>query len=557
MSRVRPRLLRVLRVQQRRWLRRFEERVGDTHRVIPSWGASLLLHGFVMVLLAVYLFAGKGPRPTSTFDGGFASQLTEDLTSLVPGDRAGDPFTTVPTDEPPSLSIEPPGPDDDAISQPNLSVARFAPDFATPELTAPTTDTSLQSSTNPAVARKVAREGLTRPLAGLTAGLFADDLTAPFAGRQEMTRAKIVRREGGTVESEKSVEAGLEWLARHQGPDGGWSLNFQAQCQEGGCPLDETLDSDTAATGLALLPMLGAGHIHTAKSRYQSHVRKGLAWLANHQQADGSLFIGGGRNTLMYSHAIATMALCEAYGLSSDPKLRVPAQKAIDFIARTQNTLDGGWRYSPGQAGDTSVFGWQMFALRSARLAGLKISRNVVKGCKSYLDAATVDSSKIGYAYLPGGPATTVMTAEALLTRQYLGWPKEFPPLVKGASMVARDLETSDTRNIYYWYYATQLLHNMQNDDWKRWNVRVRDGLVSMQVTGVGCDRGSWDPNSPQPDTWASTQNRHGAGRLFLTSLSVLTLEVYYRYLPLYQPTDGGLNILDPEKAAPAAEAKE
>ena len=71
----------------------------------------------------------------------------------------------------------------------------------------------------------------------------------------------------------------------------------------------------------------------------------------------------------MYSHAIATMALCEAYGLSRDPVSRA-AQKALAFIIEAQNPTTGGWRYSPGQAGDTSVFGWQMFALRSGQLAG-------------------------------------------------------------------------------------------------------------------------------------------------------------------------------------------
>jgi hypothetical protein len=125
------------------------------------------------------------------------------------------------------------------------------------------------------------------------------------------------------------------------------------------------------------------------------------------------------------------------------------------------------------------------------------------------------------------------MTAEALLSRQYLGWPRDYPPLLKGARHVALDLEQSQERNIYYWYYATQLLHNMQNKDWERWNLRVREGLIGMQVKGNGCDRGSWDPFLPQPDRWASS-----GGRLFLTSLSLLTLEVYYRYLPLYQPSD-------------------
>jgi len=143
------------------------------------------------------------------------------------------------------------------------------------------------------------------------------------------------------------------------------------------------------------------------------------------------------------------------------------------------------------------------------------------------------------------------MTAEALLSRQYLGWPRDYPPLIKGASQVARHLEVSADRNIYYWYYATQLLHNMQNKDWEKWNVRVREGLIKMQVGGIGCDRGSWDPIHPQPDKWAS--GPLSAGRLYLTSLSLLTLEVYYRYLPLYRPSDEDA---DP-KAANAGEPAE
>src|SRR3954453_13407362 len=130
---------------------------------------------------------------------------------------------------------------------------------------------------------------------------------------------------------------------------------------------------------------------------------------------------------------------------------------------------------------------------------------------------------------MPGRSVPFVMTPAALLSRQYLGWPRNFPALIKGARHIALDLEQPGERNIYYWYYATQLLHNMQNKDWQRWNVRVRDGLVAMQVKGEGCDRGSWDPFHPQPDAWAS----RSAGRLYVTSLSLLTLEVYYRFLPL------------------------
>ena len=125
------------------------------------------------------------------------------------------------------------------------------------------------------------------------------------------------------------------------------------------------------------------------------------------------------------------------------------------------------------------------------------------------------------------------MTAEALLSRQLLGWPRDFPPLIKGVGQISAHLQESGDRNIYYWYYATQLLHNMKGDKWERWNLKIREGLISMQVKDGTCAQGSWDPFQPQPDLWGRT-----AGRLYLTSLSILTLEVYYRYLPLYRSYD-------------------
>ncbi|MBX6313882.1 MAG: hypothetical protein IRY99_13345, partial [Isosphaeraceae bacterium] len=149
------------------------------------------------------------------------------------------------------------------------------------------------------------------------------------------------------------------------------------------------------------------------------------------------------------------------------------------------------------------------------------------------------------------GPSI-VMTAEALLARQYLGWGRGHPSLHQGVALVASDLEGPQERNIYYWYYATQLLHNMKGKEWERWNPRVRDGLIRLQVRGEGCDRGSWDPASPEEDRWGLR-----AGRLYETSLSLLTLEVYYRYLPLYRETDGEIASREAELAdePPAAEA--
>ncbi len=188
-----------------------------------------------------------------------------------------------------------------------------------------------------------------------------------------------------------------------------------------------------------------------------------------------------------------------------------------------------------------------MFALRSARLSGLNVPAHVLKGCRKYLDAAAADTKKITYSYMPGRPVSPVMTAEALLSPPVSGLAARLSAAGQGRRRWSPGIwKSRQQRNIYYWYYATQLLHNMKNKDWKDWNVRVRDGLVGMQTNGAGCARGSWDPVLPQPDLWAS----RSAGRLYVTALSTLTLEVYYRYLPLYAPNDEDKLKLDADDKA-------
>ena len=532
MRRPKARLRRLTRLGVRRISRSIEKSLPGLSDWLPTWGISLGLHLGLIVILAFLYFVQPAPvaRDAIDADFGLTTPIGDDLTSLTKADRAGDPFTTSDSKEFPSIGAGPADPTVTTIAQAKAPVGiRY--------------DAKINLASN--VLTPNAK--LTDIIDGRSAGVHVEDISAPFSGRDGDVKAMLIRRQGGTVESEKAVAAGLDWLARHQRPDGSWSLDTHSQCLGDGCPPDSAMVSDVAATGLAILPMMGAGHIHTKQSKYSESVRRGLGWLMKQQQRDGEMFLGGGFNSKMYTHAIATMALCEAYGLSKDPKLRTAAQRGLNYIGKVQSLSDGGWRYYEGQPGDTSVFGWQIFALRSGRLAGLVTPKNVVKGCHRYLNLAQTDDRGVTYSYLPGGGINPVMTAEGLLCRQYLGWPRTHPAMKMGTMLVAADLRESRERNIYYWYYATQLLHNMQDKDWKEWNLKVREGLVVMQRTGTGCDRGSWDGNQPQPDV----QGRR-AGRLYTTALSILTLEVYYRFLPLYRLPNEEVSLGEPS-AAPAA----
>lgn len=498
---------------------------------LPSWlewapavSTSLLLHAVLLFLLGVVVLVRTG---------GTATEAVHIDTELIP-DRIDARYDTIAPIETPgsefgSLNVEPPSIEIATAMPPPLSPS---PDTNGPAALGSNLDTGEfgVGGGGLADAMRTGRLGDigTHALEGGGVG----GLGSPFGNRTGTAKAALVRA-GGSVPSERAVTRGLEWIQRHQRPDGGWSLSPRPECDgDRKCPEDPALDSDTAATGLALLPLLGAGHHHEQEGPFQDTIKRGLKWLTDHQKPDGDLFAGGGANTRMYSHGIATMTLCEAYGLTRDPHLLKPAQKAIDFIVKAQNPDDGGWRYAPGQPGDTSVFGWQLFALRSAYLAGLDVPGDTVSGARKYLDRAAADPIAATYAYQPGRPMTPVMTAEGLLCRQYLGWTQNNPALLQGVQKVAVDLNKNSAkqRNVYYWYYATQLLHNVQGPLWQAWNVQVRDGLVAQQVIDRStCAYGSWHPNQPIPDAWGKEAGRH-----FTTCLALLSLEVYYRYLPLY-----------------------
>ncbi len=331
-----------------------------------------------------------------------------------------------------------------------------------------------------------------------------------LAARDPRVRVEMVKQEGGTTMTEASVARGLRWISTQQLSDGGWGLRSSR--------------SDAAGTSLALLPFLGAGQTHQT-GIYRDDVAKGLRWLIEHQKTDGDLRINTGGNHGMYAHGQAAIVLCEAYAMTGDEQLRIPAQKAIDFIVNAQHPA-GGWRYSPGQAGDTSVVGWQLMALQSARAAKLTVPETTLKLADQFLDSvAQQDGAQ--YGYQPGRASTETMTAEGLLCRVYLGWNKQQNPQLADGVKWLNDNHLPNARktNMYYWYYGTQVMHHYGGPQWERWNREMRNVLTETQISS-GKDAGSWNTGGP-----------HGGagGKLYMTSLATCTLEVYYRHAPIFR----------------------
>jgi len=270
---------------------------------------------------------------------------------------------------------------------------------------------------------------------------------------------------------------------------------------------------------------------------YQQNVAAGLRWLLQAQKADGDLRGDGN----LYMHGVASFALCEAYAFTSDPDLREPAQRAIDFTARSQNPERGGWRYLPypeSNEVDTSVFGWMLMALKSADLGGLRVDPICLRRSAFYLNSARRTATGGEYNYQPKMARTSLaMTAQGffaqlVLTRvlEETGDPETKLSIANREStevLLSHLPRASDQGgvNFYYWYYASLALFQQGGESWEVWNESMSKLIVLLQLGDEhGTAAGSWDPRDHRAAF---------GGRVYSTAMSILVLEVYYRYAQL------------------------
>ena len=228
----------------------------------------------------------------------------------------------------------------------------------------------------------------------------------------------------------------------------------------------------------------------------------GLRFLIENQRQNGDLYLPmdeeSNRSSWLYSHGIAALALCEAYGMTQDPALKDPAQRALNFVASSQDKTYGGWRYNPGSGADTSVTGWMMMALKSGELAGLEVPSGTYERARLWLDAAQQSEAQPHlYRYNPFAPNTSAqshgrvasetMTAVGLLMRLYDGWRRDRQTMIRGAEYLQQNppghgTATSPQRDTYYWYYGTQVMFHMGGEYWEQWNRHLHPLLVDTQV---------------------------------------------------------------------------
>ena len=368
-------------------------------------------------------------------------------------------------------------------------------------------------------AKKAVKEGSATERSASKIAAFVlneNPIGSALSGRENGKKQALLADYDGTETTESAVIRGLEWLKRNQFRDGMWSLS-------GKYSQGAAYENRAAATAMALLAFQGYGSTHKSGT-YKAVVSRGWNALLKKQDKEGNFFFTEADQHRMYAHALATIALCEVYGMTKDETFKAPAEKALSYCFSSQSP-QGGWRYLPGGGSDTSVTGWFLLALQSGRMAGLTVPSVNLGRISVYLDTAT--DAGIRYAYMPGKAHALSMTAEGLLCRQYLGWKKTDARLVKGLDYLGSHpiRFTKTNMDVYYWYYATQAMHHMGGEHWKQWNSVMRESIPKEQIK-TGDERGSWDP---------SRDKHFSAGRMYTTCLCIYMLEVYYRHLPIYK----------------------
>ncbi len=367
-----------------------------------------------------------------------------------------------------------------------------------------------------------------RPQEDIAALDIMTDVQSPLimrgllAGRSAEGRSAMLRRFAGrrAAATEAAVMRALEWLKEHQLEDGSWQ-------GEG------TASSKAAMTGLGLLTFLAHGETPSSE-RFGPTVERAIRFLVDSQRQDGA-FRGMDRN--WYAHGIATYALSEAYALTRIPSVRTAMEQGIERIMTGQQAT-GAFNYGLRRGDnrrDTSMMAWQAQAMKAAFISGAEID-GLEEAMQSAIQGFLLNFGEGNrmFAYAPtdpgrpnsGRPSNTAM---AVLSLQLLG---------AGGEREVRDaLSAIQNENIswgssgsmggwplYTWYYFTQAVFHQGGSPWERWNRQFSDALVNAQN-----EDGSWTPFSERESAY---------GPVYGTTFSALTLMVYYRFLPTFQPIE-------------------
>jgi hypothetical protein len=518
----------------------------------PFWFASFVFHTVLLFLFAHILFFPphappknsplhlswelphtiippllESPPPASSLSSVTTTTESEEEASLPPSLK---PESFVPQESPLTLPLPLP------LTLPHETreiQERKAEDLSSPQALEritpplPPSDTSLEALSSSSTSSEAS--------SAVVATTFAY-----FQNRRGKAKSQALLAYGGGADTENAVALGLDWLVRHQSPEGYWSgVHYFQQCHsqypcEDRHSVYPRMDYPVGLTGLALLCFLGSGEI-AKDSSYGKALEKGLSYLLANQKWE---YYGKSHYPMNYEQGIACLAMVEAYALFQEERFKVSAQRAILYLEACQQK-QGGWDYydTPTDRNDLSITGWVVMALKAAQEAGLEVQALTHTKIKIFLQNMYHPQ---GYFYAKGPhfqpeEQTGIgMTAVGLLCQIYQGISLKDTRLqvshahLKHCLPRWRILDGTSTQDytVYALYYGTLALFHWGGKSWQEWNKALKEALLPSQEKGF-CNRGSW--------VLPKERYRFYEGRLYTTLLHLLSLEVYYRYLPLYR----------------------
>ncbi len=345
---------------------------------------------------------------------------------------------------------------------------------------------------------------------------------------------------GASKSSRGSLQGGLEWLVRHRNAVGVWgTMSGRNAKHTEGKPV--TAKGNVARTGLALLCFVAAGYGPDHEGKYQKIVVTARNWLIRRVTNSGQFRTGKGttrRWYRCYEQAIGTLALAECLSVKADERLEKALRRAVKFIEKSQSHLRkvrgrrkprpttgsrrAGWRYGNGDS-DTSVTSWMVLALKSSEHAGITVNPSAYEGARNWLEKVSTSAGTTGYTSKAN--PNQAMSATGLFLRLTLGEEPTTPMNRAAARLISRNrlnVSSGSISNLYGIYYSALAMYQVGGWQWRKFNPKIRDALVSAQHKGSGCERGSWRGSG------------HIGDPVLATTFATLTLETYYRYLPVH-----------------------
>ena len=332
------------------------------------------------------------------------------------------------------------------------------------------------------------------------------------------TRVSRLIAGGGNRNTEDAIIRGLDWLKANQAEDGSWGAKDK---KADGTPT--TMDKN-AATAMALLCYLGHCELQDSP-KYGATVHKAIEFLTSDANPPEDANIKNG-NRGSYSHPIRTYALCEAFTMTKIKKLEGYAKRAAEFVIKGQNE-SGGWAYGYGKGPtahtDLSVTGWNIQALKAAALTGLYID-GLDEAMDKAIEYTKRCQDKTGkFAYKEGSGGKASLTGTGVLCLQI--WKNaSSEEATKGLEWIIANLDkTWETVNVYEWYYHAQACFQATGVSggrkyWKEWNKDFQKIVLGAQASD---------------GHWPHGGHYHGDTDLYRTTMTILMLEVYYRYAPM------------------------